>query len=67
MVANKAERTKPVVASIDEVLAGESLPARAVPSLFGRIQFMEGQLMGLGRLVLSDLRALARKTSELRL
>ena len=44
-VGNKADRCAEVSAAVDEVIRRGSLKAREVASLFGRIQFMEGQIM----------------------
>ncbi|CAE7474182.1 unnamed protein product, partial [Symbiodinium sp. CCMP2456] len=58
-VANKESRCAEVAASVDQVLDRGSLRAHEVASLFGRIQFMEGQLLGrMGRLALAELRSL---------
>ena len=67
-VANKVDRCAEVSAAVDEVIRRGSLKAREVASLFGRIQFMEGQIMGrLGRLALMELRALCDSCGNLTL
>ena len=67
-VGNKADRCAEVSAAVDEVIRRGSLKAREVASLFGRIQFMEGQIMGrLGRLALMELRALCDSWGDLTL
>ena len=67
-IANKVDRCAEVSAAVDEVIQRGSLKAREVASLFGRIQFMEGQLMGrLGRLALMELRALCDSCGNLTL
>ena len=45
-VGNKLERCAEVSAAVDEVIQKGASKAREVASLFGRIQFMEGQIMG---------------------
>ena len=67
-VANKLERCAEVSTAVDQVLQRGALRAREVASLFGRIQFMEGQIMGrLGRLALMELRALCDSGGNLTL
>ena len=67
-VANREEKCAEVSSAIDAVLAKGVLRASEVASLFGRIQFMEGQLLGrLGRLALMELRSLCSASGELRL
>ena len=67
-VANKVDRCAEVSAAVGEVIRRGSLKAREVASLFGRIQFMEGQIMGrLGRLALMELRALCDSCGNLTL
>ena len=57
-IKNKPERAEAIATAVDTVLATGSLDPKVLPTLFGRIQFAEGQLHGrLGRLALSDLRA----------
>ena len=67
-VANKRDRCTEVSQAVDEVIRKGSIKEREVASLFGRIQFMEGQLMGrLGRLALMELRALCDSCGDLTL
>ena len=67
-VANREDKCTEMSASIDQVLDKGFLKASEVASLFGRIQFMEGQLLGrLGRLALMELRSLCSSNGELRL
>ena len=57
-VCNKPDKAAEVADAISQVLKEGKLHAKYVPSLFGRIQFTEGQVMGRqGRLALADLRA----------
>ena len=57
-IKNKPERAEAIAAAVDSVLETGSLDPKFLPSLFGRIQFAEGQLHGrLGRLALADLRS----------
>ena len=57
-MSNKPDKAAEVADAITKVLEAGKLEARVVPSLFGRIQFTEGQLMGRqGRLAMADLRA----------
>ena len=57
-IRNKPERAESIAAAVDTVLSSGFLDPKILPTLFGRIQFAEGQLHGrLGRLALSDLRA----------
>ena len=54
-IKNKPERAEAIAAAVDLVVEAGSTD---LPSLFGRIQFAEGQLHGrLGRLALADLRS----------
>ena len=56
-IKNKPERAEAIAAAVDLVVEAGSIP-KVLPSLFGRIQFAEGQLHGrLGRLALADLRS----------
>ena len=67
-VGNKLERCAEVSAAVDEVIQKGALKAREVASLLGRIQFMEGQIMGrLGRVALMELRALCDSGGNLSL
>ncbi|CAE7235571.1 unnamed protein product [Symbiodinium sp. CCMP2592] len=57
-IGNKPDRAASIAAAVDSVLSEGRLDPKTLPSLFGRIQFAEGQLHGrLGRLALADLRA----------
>ena len=57
-IKNKPERAEAIAAAVDLVLEAGSIDPKVLPSLFGRIQFAEGQLHGrLGRLALADLRS----------
>ena len=67
-VSNKPDKAAEVADAITKVLETGKLEARVVPSLFGRIQFTEGQLMGRqGRLALADLRACVKVGGIVRL
>ena len=67
-VSNKPDKAAEVADAITKVLEAGKLEARVVPSLFGRIQFTEGQLMGRqGRLALADLRACVKVGGIVRL
>ena len=67
-VANRPEKAKEVADAIRAVLKLRVLRPREAPSLFGRIQFTEGQLMGRqGRLALADLRALVKHSGDVQL
>ncbi|CAE7733672.1 unnamed protein product [Symbiodinium sp. CCMP2592] len=56
-IGNKPDRAASIAAAVDSVLSEGRLDPKTLPSLFGRIQFAEGQLHGrLGRLALADLR-----------
>ncbi|CAE7654031.1 unnamed protein product [Symbiodinium sp. CCMP2592] len=57
-IGNKPERATAIAEAVDSVLSAGHLDPKTLPSLFGRLQFAEGQLHGrLGRLALADLRA----------
>ena len=57
-IKNKPERAEAIAAAVDSILETGSIDPKVLPSLFGRIQFAEGQLHGrLGRLALADLRS----------
>ncbi|CAE7417337.1 unnamed protein product [Symbiodinium sp. CCMP2592] len=57
-IGNKPERATSIADAVDSVLKAGHLDPKTLPSLFGRLQFAEGQLHGrLGRLALADLRA----------
>ncbi|CAE7679226.1 rad50 [Symbiodinium sp. CCMP2592] len=57
-IGNKPERATAIAEAVDSVLSVGHLDPKTLPSLFGRLQFAEGQLHGrLGRLALADLRA----------
>ncbi|CAE7248606.1 unnamed protein product [Symbiodinium sp. CCMP2592] len=59
-VRNKPERSKEIASSIDKILADGCIDPKQIPSLFGRIQFSESQLMGRqGRLALAQIRWLS--------
>ncbi|CAE7224116.1 unnamed protein product [Symbiodinium sp. CCMP2592] len=59
-VKNKPERSKEIASSIDKILADGCIDPKQIPSLFGRIQFSESQLMGRqGRLALAQIRWLS--------
>ncbi|CAE7253423.1 unnamed protein product, partial [Symbiodinium sp. CCMP2456] len=59
-VMNKRERARDIASSIQQVLEDGCIDPRQIPSLFGRIQFSESQLMGRqGRLALAQIRKLA--------
>ena len=67
-VANRPEKAKEVADAIRAVLKLHVLRLREAPSLFGRIQFTEGQLMGRqSRLALADLRALVEHSGDVQL
>ena len=57
LVKNKDSRTEEIAMSLKIVLERGEVKPRDMPSLFGRLQFSESQVMGIrGRLALSDLR-----------
>ncbi|CAE7242070.1 unnamed protein product [Symbiodinium sp. CCMP2592] len=67
-VCNRQVKCSEVAASVDDVLDRGFLRAAEVASLFGRIQFLEGQLLGrMGRLALSELRSLGTSGGVLKL
>lgn len=64
-VSNKAARVGSMVSALDEIIQRRSVQPVAMPSLFGRLQFCEAQLLGRqGRLAISDLRMLERSKSK---
>ncbi|CAE7236545.1 unnamed protein product [Symbiodinium sp. CCMP2592] len=67
-VRNREVKCCEVAASVDEVLDRGAIRSAEIASLFGRIQFLEGQLMGrMGRLALSELRSLGTSGGILKL
>ena len=61
LVKNKDSRTEEIAKSLKIVLERGEVKPRDMPSLFGRLQFSESQVMGIrGRLALSDLRDMER-------
>ena len=64
-ISNKADRLQQFVSAVEEILQAGSVNPRQLPSLFGRVLFVESQLMGRsGRLALSELRVLERTQSK---
>ncbi|CAE7739579.1 unnamed protein product [Symbiodinium sp. CCMP2592] len=67
-VRNREVKCCEVAASVDEVLERGAIRSAEIASLFGRIQFLEGQLLGrMGRLALSELRSLGTSGGILKL
>ena len=57
-IKNKPDRAESIASAVDSVLAEGVMDPKILPSLFGRIQFAEGQLHGrMGRLALADVRS----------
>ena len=60
-VSNKQERAAAMCETLAGVLRDRKVLVREVPSLLGRLQFLESQMLGrTGRLAISDLRNLER-------
>ena len=60
-VANKQDRVDEIGSAISKIVAEGQVCVRELPSLFGRLQFSEAQILGrCGRLALADLRSLER-------
>ena len=58
-MCNKLERKKDLTLSLDEVINSGSINPMQIPSLFGRLQFAESQILGrAGGLALKTLRRL---------
>ena len=63
-VSNKKSRSDGIATAIDEVMTKGSASPKELPSLFGRLQFAEAQILGrMGRLALHDLRELERSSA----
>ena len=60
-IRNKEGRAGQVVSTVEELLRKESMPARELLSVMGRIQFADAQVMGrTGRLALAEIRRWSR-------
>ena len=60
-VSNKPSRSQAISQAIEQILQERQAIPRELPSLFGRLQFAEAQILGrMGRLALHDLRNLER-------
>jgi len=60
-VCNKQSRMDDMSAALEKVLAEGRVQPASLPSMFGRLQFCEAQLLGRqGRLAMADLRSLER-------
>ncbi|CAE7672319.1 SLC24A2 [Symbiodinium sp. CCMP2592] len=60
-VCNKPSRSQAIAAAIEEIITRGHVAPRELPSLFGRLQFAEAQILGrMGRLAIHDLRSLER-------
>ena len=60
-VSNKPSRSQAISQAIERILQERRAIPRELPSLFGRLQFAEAQILGrMGRLALHDLRNLER-------
>ena len=58
-VGNKLERRRDLSSALDEIIAGRKINPLQIPSLFGRLQFAESQILGrAGGLALKFLRKL---------
>ena len=65
-VSNKKSRVEDMAKSLQLVLDQGTVMPSTMPSLFGRLQFCEGQLLGRqGRLALADLRSLERSKERM--
>ena len=61
LVCNKPSRAKANAEALSGIIASGSVKPRELPSMLGRLQFAEAQVLGrLGRLALHDLRELER-------
>ena len=61
LVSNKPSRSQAISQAIEQILQERRAIPRELPSLFGRLQFAEAQILGrMGRLALHDLRNLER-------
>ena len=61
LVSNKPSRAQSISQAIEQILQERRAVPRELPSLFGRLQFAEAQILGrMGRLALHDLRNLER-------
>ena len=60
-VSNKPSRSQAILQAIEQILQKRQATPRELPSLFGRLQFAEAQILGrMGKLALHDLRNLER-------
>ena len=68
-VANKAGRARELAVALEGILQAGVVRPRELPSLFGRLQFSEAQILGrAGRLAIADIRHLEKsQSSEVRL
>ena len=61
LVSNKQSRIEAMRQSLEDVLECGTIQPSAMPSLFGRLQFCEAELLGRqGKLAMADLRSLER-------
>ena len=64
-VGNKLERKRDLSSALDEIIASRKINPLQIPSLFGRLQFAESQILGrAGGLALKFLRKLKYKSEE---
>ncbi|CAE7579831.1 SLC24A2 [Symbiodinium sp. CCMP2592] len=63
-VCNKPSRSQAIAVAIEEIITRGHVAPRELPSLFGRLQFAEAQILGrMGRLAIHDLRSLERSSA----
>ena len=61
LIANKASRIADMRSALEKILQDGFVHPASLPSLFGRLQFCEAQLLGRqGRLAMADIRSLER-------
>ena len=63
LVRNKEGRAEKIAKALEEIIHNGSVDVRTLPSIFGRIQFAEAQILGrTGRLAMAELRRLEKSS-----
>ena len=65
-VGNKQSRTKEMCDALTKIVGERKVSTASLPSVFGRLQFMESQLLGSsGRLAIAEIRRLERSSCKM--
>ena len=65
-VGNKQSRTKEMRDALTKIVSERTVSTASLPSVFGRLQFMESQLLGSsGRLAIAEIRRLERSSCKM--